>query len=59
MTPQELKMSILQRALQGKLVGQNSSEGYGCAEIKKMTQHKKRLLKTNLLRKVNRFCEKS
>lgn len=46
MTPQELKMSILQRALQGKLVEQNSSEGYGCAEIKKMTQHKKRLLKT-------------
>ncbi len=45
MTPQELKISILQRALQGKLVEQDSSEGYGCTEIEKMTQHKKRLLK--------------
>ena len=29
MTPQELKISILQRALQGKLVEQRSEEGTG------------------------------
>ena len=51
MTPQELKISILQRALQGKLVEQNSSEGYGCAEIEKMIQHKKRLLKTKEIKR--------
>jgi type I restriction enzyme S subunit len=51
MTPQELKISILQRALQGKLVEQNSSEGYGYAEIEKMTQHKKRLLKAKEIKR--------
>lgn len=51
MTPQELKISILQRALQGKLVEQDSSEGYGCAEIEKMTQHKKRLLKSKEIKR--------
>ena len=51
MTPQELKTSILQRALQGKIVEQDSSEGYGCAEIEKMTQHKKRLLKSKQIKR--------
>lgn len=51
MTPQELKISILQRALQGKIVEQDSSEGYGCAEIEKMTQHKKRLLKSKEIKR--------
>ena len=51
MTPQELKISILQRALQGKLVEQDSSEGYGCAEIEKMTQHKKRLLRSKEIKR--------
>ena len=51
MTPQELKISILQRALQGKLVEQDSSEGYGCTEIEKMTQHKKRLLKSKEIKR--------
>ena len=51
MTPQELKISILQRALQGKLVEQDSFEGYGCAEIEKMTQHKKRLLKSKEIKR--------
>lgn len=51
MTPQELRMSILQRALQGKLVEQDPAEGYGCAEIEKMTQHKKRLLKSKEIKR--------
>lgn len=51
MTPQELRISILQRALQGKLVEQDFSEGCGCAEIEKMAQHKTMLLKSKISKK--------
>lgn len=43
MTPQELKASILQLAIQGKLVSQDANEGYGCTEIDKMQRQKKQL----------------
>ena len=51
MTPQELRVSILQRALQRKLVEQDFSEGCGCAEIEKMAQHKTILLKSKIIKK--------
>ena len=51
MTPQELRISILQRALQGKLVEQDLAEGSGCAEIEKMAQHKIMLLKSKIIKK--------
>ena len=51
MTPQELKSSILQLAVQGKLVDQNPNEGSGYVEIEKMFQHKKRLLKAKEIKK--------
>ena len=51
MTPQELRVSILQRALQRKLVEQDFSEGCGCAEIEKMAQHKTMLLKSKIIKK--------
>ena len=51
MTPQELRISILQRALQGKLVEQDFAEGCGCTEIEKMAQHKIMLLKSKIIKK--------
>ncbi len=51
MTPQELKTSILQQALQGKLVSQYPFEGHGSIEIEKMEQHKVRLLKSKQIKK--------
>jgi type I restriction enzyme S subunit len=45
MTPQELKNSILQLAIQGKLVEQREEEGTGYSEINKMEQHKLKLYK--------------
>lgn len=51
MTPQELKISILQSALQGKLVPHMDDEGTGAAEILKMSQDKQRLIKAKLIKK--------
>lgn len=51
MTPQELKTSILQSALQGKLVPQIDDEGTGAAEILKMSQDKQRLIKAKMIKK--------
>lgn len=60
MTPQELRISILQQALQGKLVDQNPTEGTGNVEIEKMFHHKKSLLKTKEIKKekdLSSVCE--
>lgn len=51
MTPQELKASVLQYALQGKLVGHDPNEGTGQAEVSKMQQHKERLQKVKEIKK--------
>ena len=51
MTPQELKASVLQYALQGKLVAHDSNEGTGQAEVVKMQQHKDCLQKTKEIKK--------
>ena len=51
MMPQELKSSILQLAIQGKLVEQNPDEGSGYVEIEKMLQHKMKLLNAKEIKK--------
>ena len=51
MTPQELKNSILQRAIQGKLVEQRPEEGTGEELYKQIQAEKARLIKEGKIRK--------
>ncbi len=51
MTPQELKNSILQRAIQGKLVEQRPEEGTGEELYKQIQSEKARLIKEGKLKK--------
>lgn len=51
MTPQELKSSILQRAIQGKLVEQRPEEGTGEELFKQIQAEKARLIKEGKLKK--------
>ncbi len=51
MTPQELKNSILQLAIQGKLVEQRPGEGTAEELYKQIQVEKKRLIKTGTIRK--------
>lgn len=51
MTPQELKNSILQRAIEGKLVEQRKEEGTGEELYKLIQEEKKKLVKEGNLKK--------
>ncbi len=51
MTPQELKASILQRAIQGKLVPQIPEEGTGEELYQQIQAEKQRLIKTGTIKK--------
>ena len=51
MTPQELKVSILQLAIQGKLVPQISEEGTGEELFRQIQSEKQRLIKTGKIKK--------
>ena len=51
MTPQELKISILQLAIQGKLVGQRPEEGTGDELYKRIQAEKQKLIKDGKLKK--------
>ena len=51
MTPQELKASILQRAIQGKLVPQMPEEGTGEELIRKIQEEKQALVKGGKIKK--------
>jgi len=51
MTPQELKNSILQRAIQGKLVPQDPKEGFGEELLRQIRDEKTRLLKEGKIKK--------
>ena len=51
MTPQELKNSILQLAIQGKLVPQDPSEGTGEELYKKIQEEKQALIKAGTIKK--------
>jgi type I restriction enzyme S subunit len=59
MTPQELKNSILQLAIQGRLVEQRREEGTGASEIQKMLQDKQRLISTCAIKKEKCFSDVS
>lgn len=51
MTPQELKSSILQLAVQGKLVEQRSEEGTGDELYQQIQEEKQRLIQTGKIKK--------
>ena len=51
MTPQELKNSILQLAIQGKLVEQRPEEGTGDELYKRIQAEKQKLIKDGKLKK--------
>lgn len=51
MTPQELKASILQMAVQGKLVDQRSEEGSGLELYQRVLEEKRTLIKRGLFKK--------
>ena len=51
MTPQELKNSILQLAIQGKLVEQRAEEGTGEELYQQIQEEKQRLIKAGTIRK--------
>lgn len=51
MTPQELKNSILQRAIQGKLVEQRAEEGTAEELFQQIQQEKQRLIKEKKIKK--------
>ena len=51
MTPQELKNSILQLAIQGKLVEQRPEEGTGEELYQKIQAEKQKLIKAGKLKK--------
>ena len=54
MTPQQLKNSILQLAIQGKLVEQRPEEGTGEELFQKIQAEKARLVKAGKIRKESR-----
>ena len=51
MTPQELKNSILQRAIEGRLVEQRAEEGTGAELFEKIQKEKKELIKEGKIKK--------
>ena len=51
MTPQELKYSILQRAIQGKLVEQRPEEGTGEELYRQIQVEKQHLIKAGVVKK--------
>ena len=51
MTPEQLKSSILQYAIQGKLVEQRAEEGTGEELYKKIQAEKQRLIKEGKIKK--------
>lgn len=51
MTPQELKNSILQRAIEGKLVEQRAEEGTGAELFEKIQKEKKKLVEEGKIKK--------
>jgi type I restriction enzyme S subunit len=51
MTPEQLKSSILQYAIQGKLVGQRAEEGTGEELYKKIQEEKQRFIKEGKIKK--------
>ena len=55
MTPQELKESILQLAIQGKLVEQRRSEGTAEELYKQIQAEKQALIKTGKIKKEKPF----
>ena len=57
MTPQELKNSILQLAIQGKLVEQHPEEGTGEELYKQIQAEKQRLIKAGTIKKENLLPE--
>ena len=57
MTPQELKNSILQLAIQGKLVEQRPEEGTGTELFQQIQEEKKRLIKEGVIRKGKKLPE--
>ena len=57
MTPQELKNSILQLAIQGKLVEQRPEEGTAEKLHQQIQEEKRRLIKGNSRKK--NLCRKS
>ena len=57
MTPQELKNSILQLAIQGKLVEQRSEEGTGEELYRQIQKEKQELIKAGKIKKDKPFSE--
>ena len=57
MTPQELKNSILQLAVQGKLVEQRPEEGTGEELYQEIRAKKQRLIKAGTLKKEKHFVK--
>ncbi len=57
MTPQELKNSILQLAIQGKLVPQDPSEGTGEELYRQIQEEKSRLIKEGKIKKEKPLAE--
>ena len=57
MTPQELKNSILQRAIQGRLVEQRPEEGTGEELYREIQTEKRRLIRAGKLKKENPLPE--
>ena len=51
MTPEQLKLSILQYAMQGKLVEQRLEEGTGSLLLQKIKDEKERLIKLKYVKK--------
>ncbi len=57
MTAEQLKASILQMAMQGKLVEQRAEEGTGEDLLKQIAEVKNRLFKTGKFKKVNKLAD--
>lgn len=57
MTAEQLKASILQLAMQGKLVEQRAEEGTGEDLLKQIAEVKNRLFKTGKFKKVNKLAD--
>lgn len=57
MTPERLKASILQYAIQGKLVEQRQEEGTGEELYRQIQAEKQRLVKEGRLKKKSRWLK--
>ena len=57
MTPEQLKASILQYAIQGKLVEQRQEEGTGEELYRQIQAEKQRLVKEGRLKKKSRWLK--